>query len=79
MRKEETYKTYLFNFSSSYSGGGLKRLLSYIQWFDAKGGAHFIINEKLSGQLDRYSSNTYHYVRISNLQKLINRQKYVMW
>ena len=75
--KVKYYRDYLFNFSSSYSGGGLKRLIAYIEWFDKNGGAHFIVNEKLRRNLDDFSGNTYHYVSVTNFQKLINRQRYV--
>ena len=75
--KIKRYKNYLFNFSSSYTGGGLKRLIAYIEWFNKKGGAHFIVNEKLRGKLDDFSRNTYHYISITHFQKLINTQKYV--
>ena len=71
------YKKYLFNFSSSYSGGGLKRLMSYIEWFNKKGGAHFIVNDKLNGKLDGFSKNRFHYVSLTRFQKLINTQRYV--
>lgn len=75
--KKKLYKNYLFNFSSSYTGGGLKRLIAYIEWFNKKGGAHFIVNEKLRGKLDDFSRNTYHYVSVTHFQKLINAQGYV--
>jgi hypothetical protein len=75
--KKKPYQMYLFNFSSSYSGGGLKRLIAYIEWFDKKGGAHFIVNDKLNGELDNFSRNIYHYVSITPFQKLINTQRYV--
>jgi hypothetical protein len=74
---KKLYKKYLFNFSSSYSGGGLKRLMSYIEWFNKKGGAHFIVNDKLRGKLDYFSKNTFHYVSQTHFQKLINTQRYV--
>ena len=32
--KSELKMTFLFNFSHSYSGGGLKRLLAYSKYFD---------------------------------------------
>jgi hypothetical protein len=75
--KIKLYKNYLFNFSSSYTGGGLKRLIAYIEWFNKKGGSHFIVNEKLRGKLDDFSRNTYHYVSVTHFQKLINTQRYV--
>ena len=71
------YQHYLFNFSSSYSGGGLKRLLAYINWFHLHGGAHFIVNKRLDGQLAKYGENTYHYIDVSNLDKFTNIQAYV--
>lgn len=74
---KKPYANYLFNFSSSYSGGGLKRLTAYAEWFHKNGGAHFIVNNKLKGKFDCFSSNSYHYVSISNFQKLINTQRYV--
>ena len=33
---------YLFNFSVSWTGGGLKRLYAYSEWFDKKGGTNYI-------------------------------------
>ena len=47
------------------------------EWFNKKGGAHFIVNEKLRGKLDDFSRNTYHYVSVTHFQKLINAQGYV--
>jgi len=71
------YRSYLFNYSSSYSGGGLKRLMGYISWFHRHGGAHFIVNKRLDGQLAKFDANTYHYVDISALDKFLNKQTYV--
>lgn len=76
-KNTKLYQSYLFNFSSSYTGGGLKRLMAYITWFNNNGGAHFIVNKKLKNNLKKFSTNTYHYVDITSLQKLINDQKYV--
>ena len=75
--KKAKYQNYLFNFSSSYSGGGLKRLMAYIGWFHRHGGAHFIVNKRLEGQLARFDANTYCYVDISALDKFLNKQTYV--
>jgi glycosyltransferase involved in cell wall biosynthesis len=71
------YRSYLFNFSSSYSGGGLKRLMAYVSWFHRHGGAHFIVNKRLDGQLSKFNTNTYHYVDVSALDKFLNKQAYV--
>ena len=71
------YQNYLFNFSSSHTGGGLKRLMAYVIWFNNNGGAHFIVNKKLKAKLNNFSINTYHYVDIKRFQKLINDQEYV--
>jgi len=75
--KKKHYRKYLFNFSSSYSGGGLKRLIAYVEWFNKKGGAHFIVNEELRGELDDFSRNKYYFISISRLKKVINLQTYV--
>ena len=55
-------KKILFNFSSSYKGGGLKRLLSFAEWFDSHGGAIFIVHEKTKPHLSTYKNNTYFYI-----------------
>jgi glycosyltransferase involved in cell wall biosynthesis len=71
------YQKYLFNFSSSFSGGGLKRLMAYISWFHRRGGAHFIVNKRLFGQFTMFNTNIYHYVDIGTLDKFLNKQTYV--
>jgi len=76
-KNTKPYKNYLFNFSSSSSGGGLKRLTAYIEWFDKRGGAHFIVNESLRDKFEIFSRNKYHYVDINSFLKFINSQKYV--
>ena len=43
------FEHFLFNFSSSASGGGLKRLLAYSDWFNNNGGAQFIVHSNLRG------------------------------
>jgi glycosyltransferase involved in cell wall biosynthesis len=75
--KNAKYQNYLFNFSSSYSGGGLKRLMAYISWFHRRGGAHFIVNKRLDGQLTKFDANNYHYVDICGIEKFLNKQTYV--
>ena len=76
-KHKKIYKNFLFNFSSSYSGGGLKRLLAFSDWFNEKGGANFIVHENLKGKLDSFSFNNYHYINISKVKKLFNYRKYI--
>lgn len=71
------FKKYLFNFSSSYSGGGLKRLIAFCNWFDERGGASFIVNEKLRGRVERYTNNKFFFVKISKLSMALNHQSYL--
>ncbi len=69
---------FLFNFSSSYSGGGLKRLMAYLKWFDNNGGAHFIVNHRMKKlQLD-IKDNTLYYVDFTKIQKALNNQNYLV-
>ena len=49
----------LFNFSASYSGGGYKRLHSYAKWFDAHGGAYFIIHLQSTALAAEFPRNRY--------------------
>jgi glycosyltransferase involved in cell wall biosynthesis len=49
----------LFNFSASYSGGGYKRLRNYAKWFDAHGGAYFIIHRKSAVLAKEFPGNRY--------------------
>lgn len=51
--------TRLFNFSASHRGGGLKRLQEYARWFDAKGGASFIIHPSCGDLAEHYPANRY--------------------
>ena len=75
--KNAKYGNFLFNFSSSYSGGGLKRLMAFNSWFHKHGGAHFVVNKRLEGKLAKFNANTYHYVDISTLDKFLNDQTYI--
>tara|TARA_B100000029_G_scaffold511989_1_gene607423 strand:+ start:895 stop:1959 length:1065 start_codon:yes stop_codon:yes gene_type:complete len=50
-------RTWLFNFASSFSGGGLRRLIETAKYFDTNGGATFIINKKSEQFLQQYSKN----------------------
>lgn len=50
---------FLFNFSSSYMGGGLKRLHEYARWFDAHGGAWFTIHPRCANLRTLFPANRY--------------------
>ena len=71
-------KKILFNFSSSYTGGGLKRLISFSEWFDSHGGAVFIVHEKSKLHLLKYKNNTYFYINLSKFKKALNSHKYLI-
>ena len=66
--------TCLFNFSRSYSGGGLKRLLAFSKYFNENGGANFIVNSKVKPYIKEYLNNKYYYLN-SNIYNIINSDK----
>lgn len=68
---------YLFNFSSSFSGGGLKRLEEFSKWFSLKGGATFLINEKSSFLIAQYPNNKYIVPTISKISRILNKESYL--
>ena len=69
---------WLFNFSSYYSGGGLRRLIESASWFDMNEGAQFIINKKALSAVKKYSKkNVYHLVSPTRLERLINDGGYI--
>jgi len=68
---------YLFNFSASYSGGGLKRLYEYAKWFDGNGGAWFVIHENCRHLSAQFSRNHFFVVKQSNLARLLNDCAYL--
>jgi hypothetical protein len=67
----------LFNFSSSYSGGGLKRLEEFSNWFSSNGGASFLINKRSSFLIKKYPNNEYFLINESKLSRLLNIEKYL--
>ena len=75
--KDRTRYKYLFNFSVSYSGGGLKRLSEYAKWFNNNGGAHFIIHKNCSYLIKRYENNKYHLVHQTKLSRFFNDCAYL--
>jgi len=71
-------KIILFNFSSSYTGGGLKRLIAYLEWFDNNGGAHFIVNHRITDLPLDNKNNTLYYIDSSKIQKVLNNQNFLV-
>lgn len=67
----------LFNFSASYSGGGLKRLEAYSREFDRTGGAFFLIHPKSSYLVDSFKNNTYYIISQSKISRLLKDGKYL--
>ena len=61
---------YLFNFAASYSSGGFKRLEEYARWFDAQGGASFIVHPRCEDLCRRFPRNRYHVARQSRVERL---------
>src|ERR1035437_8312518 len=52
----------LFNFAVSYSGGGFKRLYEYANWFNAHGGASFIIHPRCESVIEDFPNNRFYVV-----------------
>jgi hypothetical protein len=61
---------FLFNFAVSYSSGGYKRLYEYARWFDAHGGAWFIIHPKCRGLQREFAANRFFIAEQSRLRRL---------
>ena len=53
-------------------GGGLKRTLSYIQWFNDHGGASFVLNHRLKGIEKKFPINRYCFLHQHSIAKLLN-------
>ena len=61
---------FLFNFSVSYTTGGLKRLYAYSEWFNKNGGTNFIVHPTCSNFIDLYPNNKYFIVKQSKFSRL---------
>jgi hypothetical protein len=71
-------KNFLFNFSASSAGGGLKRLHEYSKWFNKVGGSNFIISPIVNDYLTtKYPNNKYFVVKQSNLDRIFRDQHYL--
>jgi glycosyltransferase involved in cell wall biosynthesis len=68
---------FLFNFSASPVGGGLKRLAAYARWFHQHGGASFIVHPQAMFLAEAYPSNTYFPVRQSRAQRVFRECAYL--
>jgi hypothetical protein len=68
---------YLFNFAASYSTGGYKRLYEYTKWFNANGGAWFVIHPRCSQLLAEFPNNRFFIVSQSRLQRLYDDCAYL--
>jgi len=68
---------YLFNFSASRGGGGLRRLLEYSRWFNTRGGADFIVHEQTREKVSPFTGNTHHFIKQSNLKRLFKDCDYI--
>jgi hypothetical protein len=63
---------FLFNFAASYSGGGYKRLYEYANWFNANGGAWFVIHPHCAHLEGTFANNRFFVARQSRFQRLYN-------
>lgn len=68
---------FLFNFSSSYLGGGLKRLQEYAQWFNSHGGAWFIIHARCASLREIFPANRYFVVRQLRYRRIYDDTGYL--
>jgi len=70
---------YLFNFANSPVGGGYKRLYEYARWFNANGGASFVVPSRCQALQDEFPNNrTFlnHQPRY-RLQRLLDDRSYL--
>jgi hypothetical protein len=63
-------RRYLLNFAVSAVGGGLKRLQEYARWFNANGGAWFVIHPSCDELVRRFPHNVYFIVAQPKYQRL---------
>lgn len=69
---------WLFNFSSSWSGGGLIRTLETIKWFDGNFGASFIISDRIKDLVSCYNKkNKYFFVSENKIKRLVMDGYYI--
>lgn len=68
----QDFQSYVFNFSASYFGGGRKRILAYLNWFNEHGGASFILNYRLKGIEKKFPANRCYFLRQNFISRAIN-------
>lgn len=68
---------FLFNFAVTRTGGGLKRLLEYANWFHENGGAWFIIHPNCSFLCEEFPNNRYFIVNQKRIQRVFNDCSYI--
>jgi glycosyltransferase involved in cell wall biosynthesis len=62
----------LFNFSASPVGGGLKRLVEYARWFDAHGGAWFMVHGRCRRLVEEFPRNRFFVIEQSRLARMVD-------
>jgi hypothetical protein len=67
----------LLNFAASYSTGGYKRLYEYARWFNAHGGAWFVIHPRCLHLVSEFPSNRFFVARQSRIERLYNDCAYL--
>ena len=69
---------WLFNFSSSWVGGGLIRTIETVKWFDNNMGAYFIINDRIKNKISKYNKNNkYFFVSDNKTKRLFSDGYYI--
>jgi glycosyltransferase involved in cell wall biosynthesis len=63
---------FLFNFSVSYNGGGIKRLHKYADWFNRNGGAWFVIHPNCEWLIKEFPNNEFFVVKQASWQRVFN-------
>lgn len=67
----------LFNFAASPIGGGYKRLFEYARWFDARGGAWFIVHPQCTSLAETFPKNRYFVGHQTAVQRLVSDAGYL--
>ena len=68
---------WLFNFSSSWVGGGLIRTIETVRWFDNNMGAYFILNDRIKDKVSKYNNNKYFFVSDNKMKRLFSDGYYI--
>jgi len=69
---------WLFNFSSSWVGGGLIRTIETVKWFDNNIGGYFIINNRIKNEISKHNKNNkYFFVSDNKVKRLVSDGYYI--